>query len=147
MRAAKAMLAIAGLLLPVSLPAQVFEIGNDGALRTAPGLGPGKAGAPTTREAEPARPPSGGSVPTSDWIVQLGAYRTSAGRDSAWQEMLRQHGDLVKGLSVLRSEAVVDNRRIFRLGLAGFADLRAARAMCQMLRGQGEPCLVRSGAL
>lgn len=136
--------------IPAALPAQVLEVGDDGIVRAAPGITSGSrttaADGARSEPPVPAAPPrhAAGPAAETDWIVQLGAYESTALLDAAWQQMLRRHGATLKGLRIVRSEAIVAGRRYFRLAAAGFEDLPAASALCRTLRREGGACYVRA---
>ena len=132
------------LVLAVRLPAQVFEVGDDGTIRDAPGLGPSKVAPPGLDEGQPSpRRPTSRTSARAEWVVQLGAYPSRALLDADWQRISERHADLLAAYSMAMAEVLVAGRRHIRLSVTGLEDRQAALQLCEQLHAQGTGCFVR----
>lgn len=89
------------------------------------------------KAAEQHKPPATGS-----WMLQLGAFSTSASAEKAWQSFGKKYGSALDGLSPDYQQADVNGKTLFRLRAAGFATRADAAARCEELKKQGGSCLV-----
>jgi hypothetical protein len=145
------LLVAASLLLGTGLRAQVFEVGEDGVMREAPGLNGRQAPKDAAMPAEPqgATPvlhPRPGSREPGGWVVQLGADPDRAELEAEWRRLREQHADLLAPHAASWSTAVVGGRRHARLSVTGFQDRRAAQRLCGELQARGTNCFVRRAA-
>lgn len=79
---------------------------------------------------------------TGSWMLQLGAFSTSASAEKAWQSFGKKYGSALDGLSPDYQQADVNGKTLFRLRAAGFATRADAAARCEELKKQGGSCLV-----
>lgn len=145
-------LLVAGsILLGARLSAQVFEVGEDGVMREAPGLNgrqaPTGAAMPTDAQGQaPGLDPRSGSRERGGWAVQLGADPDRAELEARWRHLRERHADLLAPYAVSWSTAMVGGRRHARLSITGFPDERAAQRLCGELQARGTDCFVRRAA-
>jgi hypothetical protein len=74
--------------------------------------------------------------------VQLAAAVDPAGARTAWAQLNGKMPALLAGRMPLYSHAKVAGVEFWRLRLAGFADIAAAREFCAAVRAQGGACTV-----
>jgi len=88
--------------------------------------------------------PTGPSA-TSNWVVQLGAYDSSAVAKDSWRRIARANGRIAR-FPVSYSTANVEGRLYHRLAVGGFGDRVSAYQMCRAIRSQGGACFIRAAA-
>ncbi len=74
--------------------------------------------------------------------VQLGALDSEAGAQGAWAASTQRMPDLLAGRVPLLVPASLAGRQVWRLRVAGFADVAAAAGFCAKLRARGADCTV-----
>ena len=145
-------LLVAGsILLGARLDAQVFEVGEDGVMREAPGLNgrqaPTAAAMPAGAQGQtPGLDPRPASKDRGRWVVQLGADPDRAGLEAHWRRLRERHADLLAPYPISWSTAMVAGRRHARLSVTGFPDRRAAQRLCGELQARGTDCFARRAA-
>tara|TARA_R110000782_G_scaffold182437_3_gene272629 strand:- start:1196 stop:2641 length:1446 start_codon:yes stop_codon:yes gene_type:complete len=80
----------------------------------------------------------------SAWVVQLGAFSSSAAAQAAWSKYVRRNATLSEFPPIL-STATVNGREYYRVAIAGFGDRGGANQFCATIRGTGANCFVRLG--
>lgn len=79
---------------------------------------------------------------TGSWMLQLGAFSTSASAEKAWESFGKKYGTALDDLSPDYQQAEVNGKTLFRLRAGGFATRADATARCEELKKQGGSCLV-----
>ncbi len=92
------------------------------------------------RRAAAARFASGGQS-----VVQLGAYGSPQGVQTAWAKVLRRHPGLSR-FAPASARFASARGTVYRLSVKGFGSDREARLLCQSLQKSGGTCFVRSSA-
>jgi len=82
------------------------------------------------------------SSATGSWMLQLGAFSTSASAEKAWESFGKKYADVLEGLSPDYRQTEVNGKTLFRLRAGGFATRADATARCEELKKQGGSCLV-----
>lgn len=97
--------------------------------------------APTTRP-QPTLPLSKFDQ-SGQYLVQLGALRTTDAAQLAWSQMVESYPDLFSGAVMDIERADLGAKGIFyRVRTAAFADRSAAVDFCDKLKARGESCIV-----
>ena len=82
------------------------------------------------------------SAVAKGWSVQLGAFRSAARTEIAWERLNRRanflHGHVPTGSTVRRGHAL-----FHRLSIGGIAGRAEAVALCRKVRKAGGACFVR----
>jgi cell division protein FtsN len=96
-------------------------------------------------QAQPAQ--SGGAVPAkpaaSGYALQIGAYKSRAEADAAWQIYKRRHGALLAGFTEDVQQADLGPKGIwYRLRVTGFGGKDGAQALCGRLKADGGACFL-----
>jgi len=101
-----------------------------------------KTDIPASRPASKWQPvdPAKGSA----WVVQLGAFSTSAAAQAAWSKYVRRNATLSE-FPPIHSTATVNGREYYRVAIAGFGDRGGASQFCATIRSTGANCFVRLG--
>ncbi|WP_019961483.1 SPOR domain-containing protein [Woodsholea maritima] len=100
----------------------------------------------TPRETPPASATPAASTPANtngDYVVQIGAFRSTEEADQAWARFTSRHASLARGhgRDVIRVD--LGDRGIYhRLRIAGFETRDEASTYCTALKGEGQDCLV-----
>ncbi|MGF1463564.1 MAG: SPOR domain-containing protein [Maricaulaceae bacterium] len=90
---------------------------------------------------EPARPT--GVDPNGGYVVQLASFRSQDDALAAWSSLEGRLGPVLAGMSADIAEADLGERGVWhRLRAAAFADRAAAGAACDLIKAQGQDCLV-----
>ncbi len=118
---------------PPPAPAAPASAPAAAASASPPALAPAAPAAP----AAPVTPVSDGKVQ-----VQLAAAVDPAGARTAWAQLNGKMPALLAGRTPLYSHAKVAGVEFWRVRLAGFADIAAARQFCGAVRAQGGACTV-----
>ena len=81
---------------------------------------------------------------TDNSQIQLAALKSEAEASKAWKKILAKHNDLLGDLTAHIVRADLGAQGIYYRVQAGpFADKASAKAVCDKLKGQGQPCLVK----
>jgi Flp pilus assembly protein TadD/cell division septation protein DedD len=78
----------------------------------------------------------------SNWVVQLGAFNSAAVAREKWHTIARAQASLAR-FQHFYSEANIKGRVFHRVAVGGFADRKAANALCGSLTARGQACFVR----
>jgi hypothetical protein len=81
-----------------------------------------------------------GSAYGSHYAVQLGAFGTAAGADREWQRLQMRFGTQLSGLSPQVVSAGTASGPLYRLQAPAAGEAQA-RAICDSLRAQSQPCV------
>jgi uncharacterized protein len=98
---------------------------------------PSAGGAASTAPAESS---AAGSAYGSRYAVQLGAFGTAAGADREWQRLQTRFGSQLSGLSPQVVSAGTAAGPLYRLQAPAAGEAQA-RAICDSLRAQSQPCV------
>jgi len=83
------------------------------------------------------------AVPVGGARIQLASVRAEAEAQREWARLLRQHGDVLAGLTPSYTNADLGERGVYiRLQAGPFPIPEAARAACETLRARGVGCNV-----
>lgn len=78
---------------------------------------------------------------TGGALLQIGAYRTDALAEQAWQEFLAEHVDIVSGLATDVQAVDLGARGVWhRLRIGPFSSSEAANTTCNSLKARGADC-------
>jgi D-alanyl-D-alanine carboxypeptidase len=80
-----------------------------------------------------------------DAVVQLGAYRSPAYVNAAWNQLTQRHPAL-RAYLPLRARFDSPKGTFYRLSIQGFSSQREAIARCALLKSRGGNCFVRGAA-
>jgi cell division protein FtsN len=102
-----------------------------------------KASPPPPVQANPESAPNATAVPAASgsYVLQIGAYKSQAEADAAWQSYRANHAALLGGYS--KDVKMVDlgaKGTWYRLRVGTFADKGAASALCSRLTAEGGAC-------
>ncbi len=122
------------------------------AVAPAPAAAPAATGAPRALpgpvmsppvQAATAKPPASVASSAGGTLLQIGAFKSQADADAAWNIYSGRHGALVKGYSpnVLAAD-LGEKGTWYRLRIAGFTDRDVAAAVCDRLKAQGGACII-----
>ncbi len=93
--------------------------------------------APPPAEAAPAATTSGG------YVLQIGAYKSEAEANGAWQAYQTKHATLLSGYSSNVKRADLGPKGVwYRLRIGGFADKDVAVALCDRLKADSGACFL-----
>lgn len=110
------------------------------------GLMPKKTPAAAAKPAKPRRAAvAHRPLRSGDSVVQLGAYRSPAYVNAAWNALTRRYPAL-RAYLPLRARFDSPKGTFYRLSIQGFANQREAIARCQLLKSRGGSCFVRTFA-
>lgn len=76
------------------------------------------------------------------FLVQLGAFSTTANAKKAWEKLTNRHSVLT-GFSSASSTVKVNGKTLIRLAASGFGSKDAATDVCNSIRAKGDVCMVR----
>lgn len=76
------------------------------------------------------------------FLVQIGAFSTSANAKKAWEQLTNRHSVLA-GFSSASSTVKVNGKTLIRLAASGFESKKAATDACNAIRAKGGVCIVR----
>jgi cell division protein FtsN len=121
-----------------------------------PPLKPGPSGAPASTVAllqMPKAPLTTGSTsPALDvgklsshaFMLQIGAYKSQAEANAAWNADMARHGDLLFGYFPDVQKADLGSKGVwYRLRIAGIGDNNVAAGLCDRLKAGGGDCILR----
>lgn len=138
---------VAAVAAPAPAPAPVAPVAvAEAPLIRAP-EGPAKA-----REAAPAAKPvklALADVPAPQarvhgkYLVQLGAFSSSANAARAWNQLNRKHS-ILTGFSSASSTVTIKGKTLTRLAASGFGNYETAAAACRQIKMSGGECMVRT---
>ncbi len=105
------------------------------------------ANAPPPKQVAPAAAPVPAPVtqaPASGaYVLQIGAYKSQAEADSAWNTYKAKHAALLAGYSPNVAQADLgDKGTWYRLRIAGFSSKDVASALCDRLKADGGGCFL-----
>ena len=135
-------------------PAQALVIAkNDLPPPAAPAAPAGPAtAAPRSLALTPAKPASAPAAPVAmptpaeasgAYVLQIGAYKSQAEADTAWNAYKAKHAALLSGASDNVQQADLgDKGTWYRLRIAGFPSKDVASAMCDRLKADGGTCFL-----
>jgi SPOR domain len=90
--------------------------------------------------APPAAKPAGAS---GGYVLQIGAYKSQADADTAWNAYKRSHAALLAGYGPdVQKADLGDKGTWYRLRIAGFSDKDAASALCDRLKAEQGACFL-----
>lgn len=131
----------------VRIAAAVASVGaTDAPLIKAP-EGPAKAAevapAPKPVKLALADAPAPAAKPAGKYLVQLGAFSSSANAQKAWSQYNRKH-KVLNGFASASSTVNVKGKTLTRLAASGFGNYQAAVAACRTIKASGGDCVVKS---
>jgi hypothetical protein len=99
---------------------------------------------PAKPAATPAAAPTPAPVAASGaYVLQIGAYKSQAEADGAWNAYKAKHAALLSGASDNVQQADLgDKGTWYRLRIVGFSDKDVASAMCDRLKADGGSCFL-----
>jgi hypothetical protein len=100
---------------------------------------PAAAPAPAPQVAAAPREVTGLSAGTR--LIQLGAFDSEVLTRQVWDQLARQHADLLGGKSLFVERATANARVFYRLRVAGFENTDQTLNMCEALRSRGVDCI------
>jgi hypothetical protein len=74
-------------------------------------------------------------------LIQLGAFDSEVLTRQVWDQLARQHADLLGGKSLFVERATANARVFYRLRVAGFDNTDQTLNMCEALRTRGVDCI------
>jgi hypothetical protein len=74
-------------------------------------------------------------------LIQLGAFDSEVLTRQVWDQLARQHADLLGGKSLFVERATANARVFYRLRVAGFDNTDQTLSMCEALRARGVDCI------
>lgn len=77
------------------------------------------------------------------YLVQLGAFSSSANAARAWSQLNRKHG-ILNGFSSASSTVTIKGKTLTRLAASGFGNYETAAAACRQIKMSGGDCMVRT---
>jgi hypothetical protein len=104
-----------------------------------PAPAPAAAPAPAPQVAAAPREVTGLSAGTR--LIQLGAFDSEVLTRQVWDQLARQHADLLGGKSLFVERATANARVFYRLRVAGFENTDQTLNMCEALRSRGVDCI------
>lgn len=130
----------------VRIAAAVASVEPEAPLIKAP-EGPAKAveAAPATKPVKLALndTPAPASKPSGKFLVQLGAFSSSANAQKAWNQFSRKH-KVLNGFNSASSTVNVKGKTLTRLAASGFGNYQSAAAACKTIKASGGDCIVKS---
>jgi hypothetical protein len=100
---------------------------------------PAPASAPAPQVAAVPREVTG--LRTGTRLIQLGAFDSEVLTRQVWDQLARQHADLLGGKSLFVERATANARVFYRLRVAGFENTDQTLSMCEALRARGVDCI------
>ncbi len=94
--------------------------------------------APVSEKSSPVRSVQGGR-----FVVQLGAFKSTSGAETAWKAANRKMSSL-SSYDARQSRIKVRGGSLYRLAVSGFASREDASRICTRVRSTGGSCFVRS---
>jgi cell division protein FtsN len=77
------------------------------------------------------------------YVLQIGAYKSQAEADGAWNTYKAKHAALLAGYSPNVAQADLgDKGTWYRLRIAGFSSKDVASALCDRLKADGGGCFL-----
>jgi Flp pilus assembly protein TadD len=99
-----------------------------------------------SRKVQPGFDPRPRKLGTGRYVVQIGAYRTAAQVETAWQQARRRLG-LNGGQEPLSTTVRIPGKGLLhRLSVASFNSQPTAARLCQSIKARGGACFVRATA-
>jgi hypothetical protein len=83
---------------------------------------------------------------TGRYVVQIGAYSSSAQVDKAWSQALRRYGFNGSAEPLSTTVRIPGKGVLHRLSVASFNSQPSAARMCQSIKARGGACFVRATA-
>ena len=80
---------------------------------------------------------------SSKFLVQLGAFSSTANATRAWSQLNRKHR-ILNGFDSASSTVTIKGRTLTRLAASGFGNYETATAACRQIKMSGGECIVRS---
>lgn len=80
---------------------------------------------------------------SSKFLVQLGAFSSTANATRAWSQLNRKHR-ILNGFDSASSTVTIKGRTLTRLAASGFGNYETAAAACRQIKMSGGECIVRS---
>lgn len=74
-------------------------------------------------------------------LAQIGTFLTPEDARTGWQRLAARHDDFLPGRQHVILRAQSGGRAFYRLRVAGFPDMDAARRFCAALQGDGADCI------
>ena len=126
-----------------SLPSEIASLPGESAA-PAQENNPGQTAALPEPVSEAAPPPAASTAPAgSGFVLQLGAFRSTAAASAGWKLLSGRHGGILKGLNHFVAEADLGEKgKFFRLQAGPFPDRAAANAKCGELKNAGASCII-----
>lgn len=91
---------------------------------------------------EPAESPYGNpQLSPGSALVQLGAYNSLVDAKEAWENIRREHGDLLAGLDRYIEPSVTGTRVMYRLRAAGLDSVDETNNLCAALESRDVECI------
>ncbi len=101
------------------------------------------ATAPPRALAAAAPPAAKPAAASGGYVLQIGAYKSQADADAAWNAYKRSHAALLSGYGPdVQKADLGDKGTWYRLRIAGFADKDAASALCDRLKAEQGACFL-----
>lgn len=113
------------------------------AVTPAPAKTDNRAKPPLAAVATPPQPAQGPATP-GKYVLQFGAFGSPEAADRLWQSLLKQHPDLMRGMTAkIKLPAGGDAKNLHRLqGQGGFNDRGPAVDRCEALKARNVTCFV-----
>ena len=105
-------------------------------------------GVPRSLALTPAKPATVTAAPapvaaSGDYVLQIGAYKSQADADAAWNAYKAKHAALLSGASDnVQTADLGDKGTWYRLRIVGFPSKDVASAMCDRLKADGASCFL-----
>ena len=77
------------------------------------------------------------------YLVQLGAYSSTANAKEAWGKLVAKYG-VLQGFDSASSSVTINGKKLTRLAAMGFGNKASADAACKAIKAKGGDCIVRS---
>jgi len=98
---------------------------------------------PAPKPAAKATTDNGPKIRRSDWLLQLAAFRTLEGAQTAWARLKKNKADLLGDLSADYQKVDIKGQGSFhRLRVGPFADKASATKRCDRLKAANQDCLL-----
>lgn len=110
----------------------------------APAKADTRAKPPLAAAAPPPQPVKAPPATAGKYVLQFGAFGSPEAADRLWQSLLKQHPDLMRGMTAkIKLPAGGDTKNLHRLqGLGGFHDRGPAVDRCEALKARNVTCFV-----
>lgn len=129
-------------------PAPVFEMAAKPAVYEAPlirsEIAPAKQAVVPVSQSS-AQSSKAKAVESGRFVVQLGAFKSSASAQKAWNSALNKTSDL-GGYKPATARVKVKSASLFRMSVSGFATRETAGLVCAKVKAAGGACFIRSEA-